>query len=97
MDPSPEKEIEINVTLLSQAISAIENISKNLKFVVLPTGTKAYGVHLIDKFPFSKQLPLSEELPRIPEPYASEMFYYNQTDYLIKACEGKAWTWCEVM
>ena len=97
MDPDPAKEIEINVKLLERAVLAIEHLSKSLKFVVLPTGTKAYGVHLIDKFPFSKQLPLAETLPRIPEPYASEMFYYNQTDFLSNLSKGKSWTWCEVI
>ncbi|KAF8201172.1 hypothetical protein K438DRAFT_1905741 [Mycena galopus ATCC 62051] len=78
-----------------RAIGAIENLSKNLKFVVLPTGTKAYGVHLIDKFPFTP--PLNENLPRIPEPYTSQtMFYYQQADLLEQMCENKDWTWCEL-
>lgn len=94
MDPDPAKEISINVTLLERAVSAVENLSKNLKYVVLPTGTKAYGVHLIEKFPFTP--PLAETLPRIPEPYASEMFYYNQIDMLTSMAKGKDWTWCEV-
>ncbi|EON67348.1 hypothetical protein W97_06601 [Coniosporium apollinis CBS 100218] len=94
MDLDPAKEISINVTLLERAVTAVENLSKNLKYVVLPTGTKAYGVHLIDKFPFTP--PLAENLPRIPEPYASEMFYYNQLDMLASLAKGKQWTWCEV-
>jgi hypothetical protein len=97
MDPDPEKEISINVKLLERAVLAAENLSKKLQFVVLPTGTKAYGVHLIEKFPFTNDLPLKESLPRIPEPYASEMFYYNQTDFLAELAKGKSWTWCEVM
>lgn len=40
MDADPAKEISINVDLLKRAITAIDNISPNLKFVVLPTGTK---------------------------------------------------------
>jgi len=40
MDPSPEKEIEINVQLLDRAVKAAEHLAPNLKFVVLPTGTK---------------------------------------------------------
>jgi hypothetical protein len=97
MDPDPAKEIEININLLKRAVLAAEHLSKNLKFVVLPTGTKAYGVHLIQEFPFSKDLPLKESLPRIPEPHASQMFYYSQTDALTELCKGKSWTWCEVM
>jgi hypothetical protein len=97
MDEDHEKEISVNVKLIQRAITAVENLSPNLKFVVLPTGTKAYGVHLIEKFPFGNDLPLKESLPRIPEPYASQMFYYNQIDMLSEMSRGKKWTWCEVI
>jgi hypothetical protein len=98
MDTDPEKEISINVELIKRAVTAIENLSTHLKFVVLPTGTKAYGVHLLeDGFPFKNDLPLRESLPRIPEPFASQMFYYNQTDMLSQMSKGKKWTWCEVI
>ena len=43
MDSDPEKEISINVDLLTRAIVAIEHLSSNLQFVVLPTGTKVSG------------------------------------------------------
>lgn len=43
MDPDPAKEIQINVDLLQRAVSSIDNLSKSLKFVVLPTGTKVYA------------------------------------------------------
>lgn len=57
---------------------------------------KAYGYHLLDKFPFGDQLPLKESLPRIPEPHASELFYYWQIDKLKALSEGKKWTYCEI-
>ena len=98
MDTDPAKECQINKDLIKRAVSAVENLSKNLKFVVLPTGTKAYGVHLLqENVPFHNDVPLSESLPRIPEPYASQMFYYDQTDMLSQMSKGKAWTWCEVI
>ena len=97
MDPEPAKEISINVALLSKAIRAVEKLAPNLKFVVLPTGTKAYGVHLLEKFPFTNDLPLKESHPRIPEPYASEMFYYSQCDELAELSKGKAWSWCDII
>ncbi|KAF7185709.1 Short chain dehydrogenase sirQ [Pseudocercospora fuligena] len=93
---NPDEEIAINVELLKKAISSIESLSTKLKFVLLPTGTKAYGVHLLDQFPFADKLPLSEDLPRIPEPFASQNFYYNQTDWLEAASKTKEWTWCEI-
>jgi nucleoside-diphosphate-sugar epimerase len=40
MDADPEQEIAINVDLLKRAVVAIEHLSTNLQFVVLPTGTK---------------------------------------------------------
>ncbi|KAM5369319.1 hypothetical protein ACJZ2D_009038 [Fusarium nematophilum] len=97
MDSDPAKEISINVDLLSRAINAVQKLALNLSFVVLPTGTKAYGVHLLSEFPFSHDVPLKESLPRIPEPYASQMFYYNQCDELATLSQGKAWTWCDVI
>ncbi|KAK5674471.1 hypothetical protein LTS10_012859 [Elasticomyces elasticus] len=92
----PSEEISVNVELLKRAITAAENLSKHLKFVLLPTGTKAYGVQCLADFPFADKLPLSEDLPRIPEPWQSQNFYYNQTDWLESQSKGKQWTWCEV-
>lgn len=40
MDLDSDTEIDINVKLLSRAVGAIEQLSPNLKFIVLPTGTK---------------------------------------------------------
>ncbi|KAF2404500.1 hypothetical protein EJ06DRAFT_469557 [Trichodelitschia bisporula] len=97
MDEDPKKEIAINITLLERAVRSIEHLSPKLEFVVLPTGTKLYGVHLIRDFPFSNQLPLRETLPDIPEPHASQMFYYDQLRELKNLSEGKKWTWCEVV
>nr|OQO29476.1 hypothetical protein B0A51_02783 [Rachicladosporium sp. CCFEE 5018] len=75
----PTEEIGINVQLLERATLAVEHLSPALKFVLLPTGTKAYGVQALAEFPFADKLPLSEDLPRIPEPYRSQNFYYNQS------------------
>ena len=97
MDLDGTKEVSTNKEMLSRAIRAIDKLSPNLKFVVLPTGTKAYGVHLLDKFPFSNDAPLKESLPRIPEPYASDLFYFAQCDELRDLSKGKAWTWCDMI
>ena len=67
-----------------------------MKFVLLPTGTKAYGVQMLNDFPFANDLPLSEDLPRIPEPWRSQNFYYNMCDWLTQESAGKEWTWCEI-
>ncbi|KAJ5697819.1 hypothetical protein N7488_011503 [Penicillium malachiteum] len=96
MDPNPDKEIRINVDL-RRAVTVVENLSSRLEFVVLPTGTKAYGVHLLEKFPLSDNIPLRESHPRIPEPFASQMFYYNQLDLLKTLSQGKVWTFCDII
>lgn len=58
---------------------------------------EAYGVHLgKELFPFSSEIPLKESLPRIPEPYASQMFYYHLLDRLRSLSQGRKWTWCDV-
>ncbi|KAK6439955.1 hypothetical protein LTR95_003818 [Oleoguttula sp. CCFEE 5521] len=92
----PTEEIGINVQLLERATLAVEHLSPALQFVLLPTGTKAYGVQALAEFPFADKLPLSEDLPRIPEPYRSQNFYYNQVDWLESQAKSKSWTWCEL-
>lgn len=96
MNLDPAKECKINTELVWKTVTAIDRLSPNLQFVVLPTGTKAYGIHLMDRFPFAKELPLRESLPRIPEPLGSQLFYYHQIDALSKLCKGRSWSWCEV-
>ncbi|KAI5360900.1 putative NAD(P)-binding domain superfamily [Septoria linicola] len=92
----PQQEISINVRTLRNAITAVEKLSNNLKSVVLATGVEAYGVHLMKDFPYRDRLPLSEDLPRIPKPWCSQLFYYFQTDFLAERSRGKAWTYCEL-
>lgn len=92
----PQEECRINTQMLKAAIGVIENISKVLTCVVLVTGTKAYGLQMLDKFPYKDRVPLSESLPRIPLEYAKDVFYYHEIDALRDMSEGKQWTWCEV-
>ncbi|RDW65634.1 SDR family oxidoreductase [Aspergillus mulundensis] len=92
-----ETEIQINVDLLKRAITAVDSLSGKLAFVVLPTGVKTYGVHLLDKFPFADKLPLSESLPPIPEPFKSKLFYYPQVELLQQLSATKTWKWCDVI
>lgn len=47
MDMNAEKEIQINVDLLRRAVTAVESLSPQLKFVVLPTGTKVNQIHTL--------------------------------------------------
>ncbi|GES63973.1 hypothetical protein ATEIFO6365_0008004300 [Aspergillus terreus] len=93
MDVDPEKEIALNIGMLKKTILAIEKLSPSLRVVALPTGVKAYGVHMLDKFPFKDNLPLKETHPPIPEPYRSQLFYTHQWELLKSLSQGKQWTY----
>ncbi|KAJ6005161.1 hypothetical protein N7451_003105 [Penicillium sp. IBT 35674x] len=94
--PDAVEEKRRNELMLRQCVLAMETLSANLEFIVLPTGTKSYGVHLLERFPYSGSLPLKETLPRLNEPDASKLFYYSQVDLMRKLTRGKTWTWCEI-
>ena len=84
-----------NVTILSNAIKAVEATCPNFQFWTLQTGGKAYGVEFLDKG-IKYNPPLKESAPRIPEPWASNVFYYAQYDTIKQLSEGKRWTFCEI-
>ncbi|KAJ6019440.1 hypothetical protein N7522_001507 [Penicillium canescens] len=90
------EECRLNKEMLRAAVQSLETLSSRLAFVVLITGTKAYGVYLLDKFPFRGQVPLKEDLPRVPAEYAKDLFYYHEVDLLHELSAGKSWSWCEV-
>ncbi|PYH87452.1 hypothetical protein BO71DRAFT_404648 [Aspergillus ellipticus CBS 707.79] len=92
----PADECRLNKEMLRAAVQALETLSPKLSFVTLITGTKAYGVYLLDKFPFRGQTPLREDLPRVPAEYAKDLFYYHQVDLLHDLSANKTWSWCEV-
>ncbi|KAI3006683.1 hypothetical protein CBS147346_3583 [Aspergillus niger] len=97
MDADPKAEVHKNTELVKRSVLAIQNVSSHLKFVVLGTGAKSYGSHLLEQFPFRDQVPLKESLPRMPEPFASQIFYYHQVDQLSWISQGKSWAFCELM
>ncbi|KAK7217309.1 hypothetical protein V2G26_005312 [Clonostachys chloroleuca] len=61
---------------------------------ILQTGGNGYGLEFPDQVQI--KTPLSESLPRIPEPWASKVFYYAQHDLLIAASRNKKWTFSEI-
>jgi len=84
----------VNSELLTNAIGGVEICCPDLRFVTLNTGGKAYGIEFHTSVPFNP--PLREDHPRIPEPYASNIFYYAQHDILMRASAGKPWSFCEI-
>jgi len=90
-----DEESKINTDMIDRCVKAVEKLSPVLEHVILPSGTKWYGVHMMP-FPNEDNLPLKESHPRIPEPERSELFYYHQHDKLNTLSEGKSWSWSNV-
>ncbi|KAI9166334.1 Short chain dehydrogenase sirQ [Paramyrothecium foliicola] len=85
---------KVNTELLKTAVEAVEKIAPNLQAFILQTGGKGYGL----EFPKNVKIepPLKETCPRIPEPWASKIFYYTQYDLLTELARGKKWTFSEI-
>jgi nucleoside-diphosphate-sugar epimerase len=78
---------ETRLTIIGNAIDAIEGAAKGLANVNLLQGTKYYGSYL---GPF--KTPAKETDPRVP----GGDFYYAEEDLVTSRQAGKAWTWTAV-
>ncbi len=78
----PARQVEVNLAMLRNCVSAAEAASPELQRVILYEGAKYYGAHL-GAFP----TPAHEDDPRVMPP----MFYYDQEDWLSAEAEGRAW------
>jgi hypothetical protein len=82
--------------MFRRSIIAIDHVSSALEFVVLQTGSKTYGCHLLSqRSSIHMPLPLSESHPRLPSPHAEQLFYHAQLDFLSSYAKGRSWNWCE--
>ncbi|KAL7928073.1 hypothetical protein V8C35DRAFT_333751 [Trichoderma chlorosporum] len=86
---------EVNVRILRTAVQAVERISPKLRFWTLQTGGKSYGYVHVPHLGFPK-VPAKETDPRIPQPYADQIFYYAQYDALQSLSAGKNWRFAEI-
>ncbi|KAL2882951.1 hypothetical protein SGCOL_001641 [Colletotrichum sp. CLE4] len=93
--PADQAAATANTEFLSVAIQAIEKVSPRLAFVVLQTGGRGYGLMCPDTVRVLRT-PLREDAPRIPRPWADEVFYYAQHDLLQELSRGKGWTFSEI-
>ncbi|KAM0207323.1 hypothetical protein ACHAQD_012115 [Fusarium lateritium] len=84
----------VNTSLLEVAVRAVERISPKFKVFILQTGGKGYGLEFPKEVNISP--PLEETHPRIPEPWASKIFYYTQYDLLKDLSCEKEWTFSEI-
>lgn len=79
---------------------AMNNLSPALEFVVLQTGAKMYGCHLIATVPTYGSTPgihppLAESMPRLKKDYYDGLFYHPQMDWAEEYAKGKKWNWCD--
>ncbi|CAH0055081.1 unnamed protein product [Clonostachys solani] len=93
-EKTPETMKTTNTHILEVAIQAAEKVAPNLQTFILQTGGNGYGLEFPDQVQI--KTPLSESLPRIPEPWASKVFYYAQHDLLAAASRNKKWTFSEI-
>jgi nucleoside-diphosphate-sugar epimerase len=78
------EQMQTNLTMLRNLFEPLEPVAKNLQYVTLLQGTKAYGAHL---GPIS--IPARERSPR----HNHQNFYWLQEDYLRAKQPGKRWSW----
>lgn len=91
-----QKELEDAVNMFKRSTMAMDHLSPALEFVVLQTGAKMYGCHLLDKHPTNYiHVPLSEDQPRLKAPYHDMLFYHPQLDWVAEYAKNKKWTWCD--
>jgi len=86
-------EVPVNRGMLERVVGALTHLSPNLKFIVYPTGTRAYGIYLPGGL---HKPPLVESMDPLPEPMRSEVFYYALREVLEEGSKGKNWTWCDI-
>ncbi|MDO8595950.1 MAG: SDR family oxidoreductase [Sulfuricaulis sp.] len=77
-------EVQPNLAMLVNLITAVESASPHLRHVAIVHGSKWYGNHL---GPY--KTPAKEDDPRHMPPN----FYYDQQDWIVAHQRGKPWSW----
>jgi hypothetical protein len=90
-----EAEIRESIEMFKRAVIAMDQLSTSLEFVVLQTGAKAYGCHLLHSRPGNMIPPLAETLPRLAPPFDQTVFYSDQIDWVEEYSQGKKWSWID--
>ncbi|RDW60201.1 hypothetical protein BP5796_11807 [Coleophoma crateriformis] len=89
----PEKEVSTNVQMLERVVFALKKLSPNLKFIVFPSGSKAYGAVLVPGGYF--KAPYDETMV-LPDEENKKIFYWEFQKLLSRESEKEAWTWCDI-
>jgi hypothetical protein len=91
-----QQELEDAVNMFKRSTIALDKLSPALEFVVLQTGAKMYGCHLLENHPTDYiHVPLSEDQPRLKAPYHDMLFYHPQLDWIAEYAKEKKWSWCD--
>lgn len=69
-------------------------VCSQLEIVILQTGGRGYGFDHANNGRLV--LPLQEDTPRLPDPWAKTIFYYHQYDVLKEMSRGAQWVFAEV-
>lgn len=82
--------------MFRRSATAMDHLSPALEFVVLQTGAKMYGCHLLEDHPTDYiHVPLKESHPRLKSPYAEALFYHPQLDWITSYAKERSWSWCD--
>ncbi|KAL8673607.1 MAG: hypothetical protein Q9168_001962 [Polycauliona sp. 1 TL-2023] len=94
-EEKPEDELRVVCSMLKCALGALNRLSPKLEFVVFPTGTKAYGIHVPGGV---FQPPYKESMGVVPDEYDYQktLNYPFMRAELETASAGKQWTWCDI-
>jgi nucleoside-diphosphate-sugar epimerase len=79
---SDKDQMDLNLVMFENLVTAVEEIALNLKNIILMQGTKAYGLH-------ARQVPIpaKEKWDRAPH----DVFYWPQEDFLKKRQSKASW------
>ncbi|KAJ4364073.1 hypothetical protein N0V83_009528 [Neocucurbitaria cava] len=94
-----QKELEEAVDMWKKTVIAVDRLCPKLEFVVLQTGAKMYGCHLLATVPeYSAPYispPHKENQPRIKGQFGDMLFYHPQLDFIADYAKDKKWSWCD--
>ncbi|KAI4171867.1 MAG: hypothetical protein LQ343_003944 [Gyalolechia ehrenbergii] len=92
-EDNPEKEVRVNCKMLECAVGALNELCPKLEFLVFPSGTKAYGIHIPGGV-FTP--PYEESMGPLPDKHQKSINYPVLRNVLERASAGKHWTWCDI-
>ncbi|KAL8833218.1 MAG: hypothetical protein Q9170_004413 [Blastenia crenularia] len=92
-EEEPEGEMRVNRKMLECVAGALNLLCPKLEFLVFPSGTKAYGIHIPGGV-FTP--PYTESMSPLPEPFQSTLNYPALRSVLQNASNSKLWTWCDI-